>query len=81
MNARKMTTPDLMHARRDLTATIEVQEDLRLAGHRCPKLGRYHDDLHAVAQELRRREKGEAAHRYPITRADGRTVVVMVPVD
>jgi len=41
----------------DLMNVIQIQEFAARAGHRCPKLGHYWDDLHACIAERRRREQ------------------------
>jgi len=48
----------LFFVRADLTATVAAQEGIARAhgDNAAPKLGRYTDELHAVAGEIRRRQ-------------------------
>jgi hypothetical protein len=62
-SARTMTDTALHFARRDLAATIAVQEDMRRGGMPVAKLGRYWDDLHAVTGEIQRRQAGPVVRR------------------
>lgn len=55
---REYTDEQLRHALKDLNETIEIQEKSRREGGHTPKLGYYHDERHAVLQEMvRRRER------------------------
>lgn len=56
-NVRKMSYNELDFARKDLMQVIGIQEQTArdIGPHMVPKLGQYHDDLHAVIGELIRR--------------------------
>jgi len=64
---RAMDDASLAFAAKDLREVIAVQEPMAAAGHRCDKLGQYHDDLMLVGAEIRRREE-EARGVDPLVR-------------
>lgn len=41
----------------DLNKVIDAQEDMRRSGHPVPKLGYYHDERHAILEEILKRKK------------------------
>lgn len=58
--AKSMSTEELMHAIRDLTQVINIQEKSSREGHSTPKLGYYHDERSTYSDELHKRRQGKS---------------------
>lgn len=58
-DVRDLTPDSLAYHRKDLLETIAAQEPMERQGMSTPKLNQYRDELHAVEEEIARRQAGK----------------------